>query len=130
MALKATVQKESPKQSLPKVTSEAAVTQMFFKIGVFKNFAIFIGKYLCWSTFLIKLKAYNVQICLKGTSTQVFYSYFPVFRMNKYSECRKIWTRKTPNTDTFYAALIFELKHMSQIYLRKNTSSFSINIPS
>ena len=29
--------------------------QMFFKIGVLRNFAIFIGKYLCWSLFLIKL---------------------------------------------------------------------------
>ena len=26
---------------------------MFFKIGVFKNFAIFTGKHLCWSLFLI-----------------------------------------------------------------------------
>ena len=27
---------------------------MFFKIGVLKNFANFIGKHLCWSLFLIK----------------------------------------------------------------------------
>ena len=27
---------------------------MFFKIGVLKNFAIFTGKHLCWSLFLIK----------------------------------------------------------------------------
>ena len=26
--------------------------QVFFKIGVLKNFAIFIGKHLCWSFFL------------------------------------------------------------------------------
>ena len=26
--------------------------QMFFKIGVIKNFEIFSGKYLCWSLFL------------------------------------------------------------------------------
>ena len=31
-------------------------SQMFFKIGVLKNFAIFIGKHLCWSLFLIKLR--------------------------------------------------------------------------
>ena len=30
-------------------------SQMFFKIGVLKNFVIFTGKYLCWSLFLIKL---------------------------------------------------------------------------
>ena len=28
--------------------------QLFFKIGVLKNFAIFTGKHLCWSLFLIK----------------------------------------------------------------------------
>ena len=31
---------------------------MFFKIGAFKNFAIFTGKRLCWSLFLIKLQAF------------------------------------------------------------------------
>ena len=41
MALKATVQKEGSKQSLPEVSSEA-----FFKIDFLKNFAI--GKHLCW----------------------------------------------------------------------------------
>ena len=29
---------------------------MFFKIGILKNLAIFRGKYLCWSLFLIKLQ--------------------------------------------------------------------------
>ena len=31
--------------------------QMFFKIGVLKNFAIFSGKHLCWSLILVKLRA-------------------------------------------------------------------------
>ena len=31
-------------------------SHMFFKIGVLKNFANFIGKHLCWSLFLIKFK--------------------------------------------------------------------------
>ena len=30
--------------------------QMFFKLGVLKNFANFTGKHLCWSLFLIKLQ--------------------------------------------------------------------------
>ena len=29
--------------------------QIFFKIGVLKNFEIFTGKHLCWSLFLVKL---------------------------------------------------------------------------
>ena len=32
-------------------------SQMFFKIGVLKTFAIFIGKHLCQSLFPIKLRA-------------------------------------------------------------------------
>ena len=31
--------------------------QMFFKIDALKNFAIFIGKHMCWSLFLIQLQA-------------------------------------------------------------------------
>ena len=32
-------------------------SQMFFKTGVIRNFAVFTGKYLCWSLLLIKLQA-------------------------------------------------------------------------
>ena len=35
---------------------------MFFEIGVLKNFAIFSGKHLCWSVFLIKLQACNFPV--------------------------------------------------------------------
>ena len=31
--------------------------QMFFKIGALKNSAVFTGKHLCWSLFLLKLQA-------------------------------------------------------------------------
>ena len=34
-------------------------SQMFFKIGVTKNFAMFTGKHLCWSLFLIKMQAFR-----------------------------------------------------------------------
>ena len=48
-------------------------SQMFFKIGVLKNFAIFAGKHLCWSYFLIKLQAWRFAILLKRDSnTGVF----------------------------------------------------------
>ena len=50
MVLKVTVQKESLKESLLKVNSEA-----FFKIDFLKNFAT--GKDLYWSLFLTKLQA-------------------------------------------------------------------------
>ena len=45
---------ESAKSLLQKQLPE-----VFYKKAVLKNFAIFTGKYLCWSLFLIKLQACN-----------------------------------------------------------------------
>ena len=36
-----------------------------FKIGVLKNFAMFMGKHLCWSLFLIKYPAFRATALLK-----------------------------------------------------------------
>ena len=47
-------------------------SQMFFKIGVLKNFAKFTEKDLCWSLFLVKLEACN---CIKKKLQP---RYFPV----------------------------------------------------
>ena len=47
--------------------------QMFFKMGVFKNFANLTGKDLCWSLFLIKLQASRQASLWKGDfNTGVF----------------------------------------------------------
>ena len=40
-------------------------SQMFFKIGVLKNFANYTGEYLCWSLFLIKLQPLRPTTLLK-----------------------------------------------------------------
>ena len=37
----------------------SSCSHIFFEIGVPKKFAIFTGKYLCWSLFLTKLQASN-----------------------------------------------------------------------
>ena len=39
--------------------------QMFFKIGILKDFAVFTGKHLCWSLFLIKLVEIRDETCSK-----------------------------------------------------------------
>ena len=39
--------------------------QMFFKLGVLADFAIFTGKHLCWSLFLIKLQGLRPATLLK-----------------------------------------------------------------
>ena len=49
-------------------------SQMFYKIGVLKNFTKFIGKHLCWSHFLIKLQAPKVCNFIK----RPLYRCFPV----------------------------------------------------
>ena len=55
--------------------------QMFFKIGVLKNFAIFTRKHLCCSRFVIKWKAFRSATLLKETPRQVFsYEYCEIFK--------------------------------------------------
>ena len=50
--------------SLETEYTEVAVCSCF-KIGVLKNFAIFTGKHLCWSLFLIKYPAFRATTLLK-----------------------------------------------------------------
>ena len=48
-------------------------SQMFFKIGVLKNFALFTGKHLCWSLSLTKMMERRAATLLKrGSNTGVF----------------------------------------------------------
>ena len=55
-------------------TLRSSRSQMFFKIGVLKNLAIFTRKHLCWSLFLIKLQAWRpLHFIEKETPTQVFF---------------------------------------------------------
>ena len=37
----------------------------FYKIGVLKTYAKFLGKHICWDLFLIMLQTDNVQISIK-----------------------------------------------------------------
>ena len=56
-------------------------SQMIFKIGVLKHYAIFTRKYLCWSYFLIKLQAWRPTILLKRDSnTDIFLEYCETFK--------------------------------------------------
>ena len=52
--------------------SRSSRSNTFDWIVVLKNFAKFTAKYLCWSFFLIKLKASDLQLCSKETPAQVF----------------------------------------------------------
>ena len=45
------------KKSFFIILCRSSRTQLFFKTGVIRNFAIFTGKYLYWSLFLLKLHA-------------------------------------------------------------------------
>ena len=57
---------------------------MLFNIGVLKNFAIFTGKYPCWSLFLIRLQAWKprgLKLYWKETPTHVFsHKYCGIFK--------------------------------------------------
>ena len=55
-------------------------SQMFFKGGVLKTYAIFTGKYLHWSHFLIKFQSFR-PATLKVTPMKVFYcDYCKIFK--------------------------------------------------
>ena len=51
-----------------------AVFQIFFKIGVVKNFSNLTRNYLCSSLFLINLLPKDLQLCQKEAPTQVYSS--------------------------------------------------------
>ena len=50
----------------------SSCSQIFIKISVFKNFAIFTGKHLCQSLFLRKLQDLKPTSLLKGDSNRCF----------------------------------------------------------
>ena len=57
---------------------------MFFEIGALKNFAIFRGKHLRWSLFLIKLQACNVPVnIVKFFQNSFFHKIPPVAASEK-----------------------------------------------
>ena len=57
-------------------------SQMFFKIAVLKIFAIFTGKHLCWSLFLIKLQPWRpTTLLLIDSNTGVFLPILQIFYM-------------------------------------------------
>ena len=56
-------------------------SQMFLKTDVLKSFAIFTGKRMCWSLFLIKLQDWRPVFLFKETLTQVFFcEYCEIFK--------------------------------------------------
>ena len=62
-------------------------SQIFFMTGLLKNFAIFTGKHLYWSLFLIKLEDWRLVFLLKETPTQVFfYEYCKIFKDSFFME--------------------------------------------
>ena len=56
---------------------KSSLSQMFFKIGVLKNFAIFTGKHLCWTLFLVfnRLQAWRP---VTRPATRLWNRRFPV----------------------------------------------------
>ena len=78
MVLKATLQKESPNQSHPKVSSEAGVYADVLQNRSSRNFPIFTGKHLCWSLFFNKLYWKRLQHVFSCEYCEIFDSKPPV----------------------------------------------------
>ena len=59
---------------------EAATGGFFIKKAALKNFAIFTGKQLCWSLFLMKLQAFRpASLLKKGSNTGPFVCILRIF---------------------------------------------------
>ena len=70
--------------------SEAGVRRRSFKIGVLQNYAIFTGKQLCWSLFLIKnLIKTGVFLWILGNFYELFHG-TPLAAASKYYSFKKI----------------------------------------
>ena len=62
-------------------------SQMFFKIGVLKNFAVFIGKHLCWSLIFNRVADFRPATILKKRLEQMFYcKYCKIFKNTCFEE--------------------------------------------
>ena len=78
-------------------------SQMFFKIIVLKNFAIFAEKLLCWSFFLIKFHVWRPTTLLKRDSTTQMFSfeYYEIFKNFQQqlflkNICKRLLLRSSP----------------------------------
>ena len=61
-------------------TCRSSRLQMFFKIGVLKNFANFTGNQLYWSFFLIKLQAWVCNFIKKKLNHRCFHARIQRFK--------------------------------------------------
>ena len=99
-------------------------SQMFFKIGLLKNYAIIAGKYLCWSLFLISLQTWRLAALLKKTPTQVFpceysHKHLPWLLLNKVkTDVKSTWFILLP--DWLYY-VIKSIEILIQRYRNKTT---------
>ena len=79
-------------------------SQMFFKIGVLKNFANYNGKKLCWSLFLIKLQTLRPVALFKIDSNTI------VFLWN--------WQKvlRTPSSTEHLQWLFFKISNSNNLF--------------
>ena len=113
-------------------------SQMFFKMGVLKNFAIFTWKHQCWSIFLMKLQAFGPAILLKGYSNTATSSpeqfkkhFFASFSPSSYSE-KVRWGQGCPTpTFSFEYCEIFKntffTEHLLTTVLFRPSNYFSMH---
>ena len=95
------------------------------KSTVLKIFAIFTGKHLCCSLFLIKLQAFRHAIYEKETVTQVFsYEYCEIFK-NTYFE--KHLRTATPDDGMMWVLINISINQVRKIFT-SFPSGFGLNL--
>ena len=100
-------------------TNRSSLLQMFFKIGVLKNFSNFIGKHQCWSIFLTKLQAWRPATLLKrDPNTGVFLWNLQYFKEHLFYRTPPV--AASGRTQEIFVVLCVAKRcygHLAQVYL-------------
>ena len=128
MVLKATVQKERPKQSLPKVTSEASFRNIYRKTSEILQYSQ--KKHLCWGLILINLQALRpTTLFKKDFITGVSCEYYDIYTNTNsffYGTLRLllllVWWSSCSVTDSICRSSLLNQKHKCGMVSTKKVS--------
>ena len=97
-------------------TTRSSPSQMFLKIGAFKNFANFTGKHLCWSFFLLKFQTLRPATLLKSNyNTGIFSVQFAEFLRTPFFTEQFQWLLPYTRHDSDYVAWSYKKKNKSKV---------------
>ena len=94
-------------------TNRSSLSQMFFKIGVFKNFSNFIGKYQCWI-----ISWTPATLSKRDSNTMFSCKIFKIFKNTLFYRTPLVTaSEKTQEISVVYCVAKWCSGHLAQVYL-------------